>query len=172
MFQFGALFDSMSVFDNVAFPLREQLHMGGGHVSRRVDETLEMLGLEDCAEQLPAELSGGMRKRVAFARAIVTRPKLLLFDDPTAGLDPLRTETVAEEILIAKEKLGVTQLAVTADLPTAFRIADSIALMDAGRIRIQLPADDFRSSADVGVRAFLASWLARDEAARSGFATH
>lgn len=162
LFQSGALFDSLSVAQNVAFPLREQLHLGREEIAARVQQTLRLVGLEECAAQLPGELSGGMRKRVAFARAIVTRPHLLLYDDPTAGLDPLRTQLVAEQILLARSHLDVTQLAVTADLPTAFRIADEIALMVDGRIAVQLPPAAFRASPHPAVRAYLHEWLERE----------
>lgn len=172
LFQSGALFDSLTVEENVAFPLREQLHLGREAIAERVAETLRLLGLEDCAQQLPGELSGGMRKRVAFARAIVTRPRLLLYDDPTAGLDPLRTRAVADEILLARHRLAVTQLAVTADLPTAFRIADEIALMSAGRIVVQAPTEQFRASTDPAVQAFLHEWLQLRQEADAAAAPH
>ncbi|MFO0601414.1 MAG: ATP-binding cassette domain-containing protein, partial [Myxococcaceae bacterium] len=160
-FQAGALFDSMSVFDNVAFPLREQLSMKAGEVKERVDSTLALLGLSDAAHKLPGELSGGMRKRVAFARAMVLRPKVLLADEPTAGLDPLTTVAVDDAIVAAQKALGATAFIITHDLPTAFRIADRIGLLHDGRIIEAAPPDTFKRSAHPAVKAFLHDWLAR-----------
>jgi phospholipid/cholesterol/gamma-HCH transport system ATP-binding protein len=163
LFQAGALFDSMTVFDNVAFPLKEQLHLKTAERQRRVRDTLELVGLSEAANELPGELSGGMRKRVAFARAIVTQPKILLFDEPTAGLDPLSTRSVSDEILLAKNELHVTQFAITHDLPTAFRVADTIALLDDGVIAAHAEPDEFRRSAHPAVQTFLHEWLKREE---------
>lgn len=166
-FQAGALFDSMSVEDNVAFPLRELQHLPEPEVKQRVDELLALLGLTDAAKQLPGDLSGGMRKRVAFARAMVVRPRLLLSDEPTAGLDPMTTETVDEAIELAQKKLGVTAFVITHDLPTAFRIADQVGLLHEGQIVEAAPPEVFRNSKHPAVLAFLKDWLEREASARA-----
>jgi phospholipid/cholesterol/gamma-HCH transport system ATP-binding protein len=165
-FQAGALFDSMSVFDNVAFPLREQLKLPAKEAKARVEQVLELLGLADAAQKLPGELSGGMKKRVAFARAMVLHPKVLLADEPTAGLDPLTTVAVDDAIVAAQKALGGTAFVITHDLPTAFRIADRVGLLHEGRIIEAAPPDTFRASEHPAVKAFLHDWLAREQAAR------
>ena len=166
-FQAGALFDSMTVFDNVAFPLRELGHLREPDVKTRVAEALALLDIADAAEKLPAELSGGMRKRVAFARAMVMRPRVLLADEPTAGLDPLMTDTVDEAILSARKALGATAFIITHDLPTAFRIADRVGLLHEGRIIEAAPPEAFKASTHPAVRAFLKDWLESEAAARN-----
>ncbi|MFZ5444511.1 MAG: ABC transporter ATP-binding protein [Myxococcota bacterium] len=165
-FQAGALFDSMTVAENVAFPLRELQHLKKDELDARVAELLELVGLTDAATKLPGELSGGMRKRLAFARAMVLRPKLLLADEPTAGLDPLTTETVDDALEVAHRKLGVTAFIITHDLPTAFRIADRVGLLHEGKIIEVAPPAQFRASTHPAVRAFLKDWLEREASAR------
>jgi phospholipid/cholesterol/gamma-HCH transport system ATP-binding protein len=165
-FQAGALFDSLSVFDNVAFPLREQLHLKKAEVEARVQRMLALVGLGDSVTKLPGELSGGMRKRVAFARALVLEPKVLLADEPTAGLDPLMTQAIDDAIITAQKAVSATAFIITHDLPTAFRIADRVGLLFEGRIVEAAPPDLFRASAHPAVKAFLREWLAREEAAR------
>ncbi|MEW5739530.1 MAG: ABC transporter ATP-binding protein [Myxococcota bacterium] len=165
-FQAGALFDSMSVYDNVAFPLRELGHVPEAEVKARVTEVLGLLGLSDAAEKLPGELSGGMRKRVAFARAMVMKPRVLLADEPTAGLDPLTTDAVDEAIVTAQKALGATAFIITHDLPTAFRIADRVGLLHEGKILGAAPPDEFKASRHPAIRAFLKDWLESEEAAR------
>ena len=165
-FQAGALFDSMSVFDNVAFPLREVGHLQEPEVKQRVLETLALVGLADAAERLPGDLSGGMKKRAAFARAMVLRPRVLLADEPTAGLDPLLTETVDDAIVAARKALGVTAFIITHDLPTAFRIADRVGLLHEGKIIEAAPPDAFKASTHPAVKRFLHDWLESEAAAR------
>jgi phospholipid/cholesterol/gamma-HCH transport system ATP-binding protein len=166
-FQSGALFDSMTVAENVAFPLKELAHLDAAAVRMRVDETLALVGLADARDKLPGELSGGMRKRLAFARAMALRPRLLLADEPTAGLDPLTTDAVDDAIVAAQKALGVTAFIITHDLPTAFRIADRVGLLYEGRIVEASPPAAFRASTHPGVKAFLRDWLALQEAARA-----
>lgn len=161
-FQSGALFDSMNVFDNVAFPLRERrLLPSEKAIEERVLETLELVGLKDSLEKLPAELSGGMRTRLAFARAYGVRPKILLCDDPTAGLDPLLTEAVDEALRIGKQKLAATILLVTNSLPTAFELGDRLGLLHEGKLVEVAPPNEFRASKEPAVQAFLHDWLER-----------
>jgi phospholipid/cholesterol/gamma-HCH transport system ATP-binding protein len=165
-FQAGALFDSMTVFDNVAFPLRELGHVSEPEVKARVTEVLTLLGLPEAAGKLPGALSGGMKKRVAFARAMVMRPRVLLADEPTAGLDPLMTDTVDDAIVTAQKALGATAFIITHDLPTAFRIADRVGLLHEGQIIEAATPEAFKASTHPAVRAFLHDWLESEAAAR------
>ncbi len=134
VFQGGALFDSMTVFENVAFPLRKLLKLSEREVKFLVERALSWVGLEGIEKLYPEELSGGMRKRVAFARAVVSSPKLLFLDEPTTGLDPVTSATIDELILSLKEKLSATLVMVTHDMKSAFRVADKIAMLYEGRI--------------------------------------
>jgi phospholipid/cholesterol/gamma-HCH transport system ATP-binding protein len=166
-FQSGALFDSMSVFDNVAFPLRERrLLPDASAIETRVRETLEQVGLWDARAQLPGALSGGMRTRLAFARAYAVRPKILLCDDPTAGLDPLLTEAVDQALRVGKEALDATIVLVTHDLPTAFSLGDRLALLHEGTLVDSAAPETFRASRHPAVQAFLHDWLARRDEPR------
>ncbi|XXF75416.1 ABC transporter ATP-binding protein [Myxococcaceae bacterium GXIMD 01537] len=161
LFQANALFDSLNVFDNVAFPLRERTRMSEEEIQQAVNETLGKVGLSHAARRFPGELSGGMQKRVGFARATILKPKILLYDDPTAGLDPLTTASVNEIIFTGKQQLGATSLVITPDVASAFRVADSLAFMFEGRIVEAGPPDVFRRSEHSAVKAFLHNWLER-----------
>ena len=138
VFQQSALFDSMSVFDNVAFPIVEAARerVDTATLGRRVREALELFDLHGVDDLLPSELSGGMRKRVGLARAVIRQPKLLLYDEPTTGLDPLTTKQVDRMILTARRELGVTSLVISHDIGSAFRIADQVAFLHDGKILI------------------------------------
>lgn len=170
-FQSGALFDSLTVEDNVALPLRELRRAPEKEVRARVASLLQLVGLADAAQALPGQLSGGMRKRVAFARAVVLAPRLLLADEPTAGLDPLTTQTVDDTIVAAQKKLGVTAFIITHDLPTAFQIATRMGLLHDGRIIEIAPPQEFQNSQHPAVRAFLHEWLERNHHGPSETAT-
>jgi phospholipid/cholesterol/gamma-HCH transport system ATP-binding protein len=161
LFQANALFDSLTVFDNVAFPLRERTRMSEPDIQRTVNETLAKVGLSHAATRFPGELSGGMQKRVGFARATILQPRILLYDDPTAGLDPLTTAAVNEIIVTGKQQLGATSLVITPDVASAFGMADSLALMHEGLIVAAGPPDVVRESQHPAVKAFLRNWLAR-----------
>jgi phospholipid/cholesterol/gamma-HCH transport system ATP-binding protein len=161
LFQAGALFDSLSVFDNVAFSLRERAHMPEADVARQVRSSLGFVGLQGAESLFPSELSGGMQKRVAFCRAMVTQPRVLLYDDPTAGLDPLTTESVIDVILTGKQRVGVTSFIVTPDVSMAFHVADRLAFLHEGRIIAYSPPEEFRRCEHPAVRAFLHNWLQR-----------
>jgi phospholipid/cholesterol/gamma-HCH transport system ATP-binding protein len=155
VFQFAALFDSMTVFDNVAMGLRRIEGMGEDEVAARVAESLgrvEMGGYED---RLPAQLSGGQRKRVGLARAIATRPKYLLYDEPTTGLDPVTTAVIDRLIMKMAQELGVTSLVVTHDMQSAYRIANRIAMLDHGRIRFVGTPAEIQATEDAVVRSFV-----------------
>jgi phospholipid/cholesterol/gamma-HCH transport system ATP-binding protein len=154
-FQEGALFDSMSVFDNIAFPLRRQTGLGPGEIADRVRECLEMVHLEGVEKKAPSELSGGMRRRVGFARAIAHEPEILLFDEPTSGLDPVTTAAIDDVICGLLEGVRSTAVTITHDLTSAFRIADRIGMLHRGRIIAIAPPEEFRRLDDPRVQQFL-----------------
>ncbi|HTV72731.1 MAG TPA: ATP-binding cassette domain-containing protein, partial [Candidatus Acidoferrales bacterium] len=131
-FQFAALFDSINVFENVAMPLREHTRLSDAEIARIVDNTLESVGLENVREKMPSELSGGMAKRVGFARAVVTNPELVLYDEPTTGLDPILTHLLTKTITRLRKKLNGTVVVVSHDLPSIFAMADYVAMLYEG----------------------------------------
>ncbi len=161
VFQSSALFDSLTVFENVAFPLREHTKLSEEEIEARVKEKLAVVELYEVEQKYPAELSGGMRKRVALARAIVREPKLVLYDEPTTGLDPLTTESVDEMIIGARQKLGVTSVVISHDIGSTFHIADHVAMLHDGRIVEEGPPDKVRHSQEPHTRHFLATWFGR-----------
>ncbi|MFL5313341.1 MAG: ABC transporter ATP-binding protein [Myxococcales bacterium] len=161
VFQSSALFDSLTVFENVAFPLREHTSLAEEKIAAAVKEKLAVVELYGVEEKFPAELSGGMRKRVALARAIVREPKLVLYDEPTTGLDPLTTESVDEMIIGARTKLGVTSVVISHDIGSTFHIADHVAMLHDGRIVEEGPPDKVRHSQEPHTRHFLATWFGR-----------
>ncbi len=154
-FQEGALFDSMSVFDNVAFPLRRHTEMSEAQVRERVRQCLDDVHLHGVENKRPSELSGGMRRRVGFARAISLEPEILLFDEPTTGLDPVISDVVAELIVEMDRKLGTTTVTITHDMKVAFKIADRIAMLCDGRIIESGTPDAFQSSSNPVVQQFI-----------------
>ncbi len=159
VFQGAALFDSLSVFENVAFPLREHTTLSLGEITDRVHRFLALVGLSDADGLFPAELSGGMRKRVGIARALIMEPEVVFFDEPTAGLDPTNARVVAE--LIAELRTGVcdTAIVVTHDIEFAGMVADRMAILHQGRFAgLGTPAEIHRS-ANPDVRKFLAGEL-------------
>lgn len=155
LFQFGALFDSMTVGDNVGFALRYVQGLSNQEVEARSRENLSLVGLEGVEALYPAQLSGGMRKRVALARAIAHQPRLLFVDEPTTGLDPLSSRAINGLILELNEKLGVTVLCITHDISAAFRLADRMALLHDGRMLASGAPAEMRASEDPVVRRFL-----------------
>ena len=161
VFQGAALFDSMTVGENVAFPLREHTKMSEQEIKDRVKEKLAVVDLHDVEQKYPAELSGGMRKRVGLARAIIRDPKIVLYDEPTTGLDPLTTESVDEMILAAREKLKVTSVVISHDIGSAFHIADRIAVINQGKIVEEGAPAEVRKSQEPFTRQFLATWFGR-----------
>jgi phospholipid/cholesterol/gamma-HCH transport system ATP-binding protein len=134
VFQGSALFDSLSVGENVAFALREHTRLSESEIAARVREVLGLVGLGDIQAMDPADLSGGMRKRVAMARAVALPPRILLYDEPTTGLDPTNVEKITDLILDLKTKLGVTSVVVTHDMPSALKVSDRLAMLHEGRI--------------------------------------
>jgi len=154
-FQMAALFDSMSVEENVGFALKRHTRMTRGEILDRVDECLNLVGLKGTNKLRPAELSGGMKRRVGFARAIALKPKILLFDEPTTGLDPVMTDVIGRIIMDLKRELGVTSITITHDLKSAFAIADRIALLFRGQcLAVQKP-EDFRENPHEVIQQFL-----------------
>lgn len=155
VFQFAALFDSMTVEQNLAMGLSRVPDIDAAERRHRIDESLRLVELEGYGPQMPGQLSGGQRKRVGLARAIVTRPKYLLYDEPTTGLDPVTTAVIDRLILRMDEELGVTSVVVTHDMTSAYRVADRIAMLHAGRIRFVGTPDAIRQTDDPIVRGFI-----------------
>jgi phospholipid/cholesterol/gamma-HCH transport system ATP-binding protein len=157
VFQGAALFDSLSVHENVAFPLREHTSLSEPEIHGRVVHVLSLVGLgEDVLPLLPSELSGGMRKRVGIARALVIEPELMLFDEPTAGLDPTNSKMVGELIVKLKGGAGDTSIVVTHDVELARTVADRLAILMDGRFAVVGRPGDVMTSGDPAVQAFLA----------------
>lgn len=155
VFQFAALFDSMNVFDNVAMGLRRIGTMTDAAIAERVAESLARVDMTGFEDRLPNQLSGGQRKRVGLARAVATRPKYLLYDEPTTGLDPITTAVIDELIQRMARELSVTSIVITHDMKSAFRVADRIAMLHQGRIRFSGTPEETRSARDPVVRAFV-----------------
>ena len=154
-FQEGALFDSMSVFENIAFPLRRHTDMSEEQIERRVKACLDQVHLSGVDDKRPSELSGGMRRRVGFARAISLQPQILLFDEPTTGLDPVISDVVADMILEMDTKLNVTTVTITHDMKVAFKIADRIAMLYRGQIVEDATPEAFKESKNPMVQQFI-----------------
>jgi phospholipid/cholesterol/gamma-HCH transport system ATP-binding protein len=159
VFQAAALFDSMTVFENVSFPLREHTTHGEAEMREIVRQKLDVVGLKGVEDKFPADLSGGMRKRVGLARAIVLDPKIVLYDEPTTGLDPITTDYVDEMIMGAQQKLGVTSVVISHDIASSFKVADRIAFLHGGTIVEQGPPAQLRDSEHPALRTFLQSWF-------------
>jgi phospholipid/cholesterol/gamma-HCH transport system ATP-binding protein len=155
VFQGGALFDSMSVFDNVAFPLREKSRLRTADIVDRVEEKLEKVGLSGMGHKNPAEISGGMRKRVAIARALVTEPEVVFFDEPTTGLDPILVNTIHHLIVELHRKSRFTAVMVSHEIPEIFTIADRVAMLHDGVIAEVGTPDGIQASSNPVVRQFI-----------------
>jgi phospholipid/cholesterol/gamma-HCH transport system ATP-binding protein len=154
VFQFAALFDSMTVGENLALGLRRQ-GLGREEIADRTAEALELVGLTGTDARYPAELSGGMRKRVGLARAIALRPRYILYDEPTTGLDPVTSAVINELIVRTRETYGVTGLVVTHDMRSAYRVGDRLAMLYRGTVRQVGTVDQIRQSHDAVVRQFI-----------------
>jgi phospholipid/cholesterol/gamma-HCH transport system ATP-binding protein len=159
VFQGGALFDSMSVFDNVAFPLKEKKKMKTGDIKRKVLMSLEDVGLKGAEDKYPSEISGGMRKRVAVARALVTEPDIILFDEPSTGLDPILLHAVHSLIKDTHKKYAFTGIVISHEIPEIFDVADRIAMMHNGVIVEVGSPDEMRNSTNPYVRQFITGSL-------------
>ncbi len=168
VFQFAALFDSLTIGENVAMGLRKQARHSEDEIQERVHETLELVDLPNVQERYPAELSGGMRKRVGLARAIALRPKYLLYDEPTTGLDPVTSAVIDELMIRMREKLGVTSIVITHDMRSAYRVGSRIAMLYEGRVREVGDVDSIRTSTDPVVRQFVEGRADIDVTAKLG----
>ena len=155
VFQFAALFDSMTIAENLAMGLHKQGGYSTAQVRERISESLELVELEGFEERLPAELSGGQRKRAGLARAIAFRPKYLLYDEPTSGLDPVTTTVIDRLIMKMKDELGVTSLVITHDMHSAYRISDRIAMLYDGRVLEEGTPDEIRQTENRVVKGFV-----------------
>ncbi|MBI5149941.1 MAG: ABC transporter ATP-binding protein [Candidatus Omnitrophica bacterium] len=156
LFQEGALYDFMNVFENIAFPLREHTALDGKAIRGKVQDILKLIGLQGIEEKYPAELSGGMKKRVALARAVILGSKILFCDEPTSGLDPLRSRDISELIRGVAGKLHCTTVVTSHDISNSFRIADRIALLQDGRVVAIGTPSEIRASRNVFVQEFIA----------------
>jgi phospholipid/cholesterol/gamma-HCH transport system ATP-binding protein len=155
LFQGAALFDSLTVFENVAFPLREKLRLPEEKMKSRVEEKLEQVGLAGMGHKYPAELSGGMKKRTGLARALVVEPEIVLFDEPTTGLDPLMAKTIHDLIVAMQRTFGFTGVMVSHEIPEVFGISDWVAMLNKGKIVLMAPSAEFQATTDPAVREFI-----------------
>jgi phospholipid/cholesterol/gamma-HCH transport system ATP-binding protein len=155
LFQSAALFDSMSVWENVGFGLKRHTHMTDQEIKETAVEKLKMVGLVGVEDQMPSSLSGGMRKRVGLARAIAMRPEILLYDEPTTGLDPIMADAINDLIIKMREELDVTSVTITHDMKSAYKIADTIAMLYNGVIIATGTSEEMQNSADPFVRQFI-----------------
>ncbi|MCA1927602.1 MAG: ABC transporter ATP-binding protein [Calditerrivibrio sp.] len=155
LFQNAALFDSMTVYENVAFPLREHTKFKESKIKELVIEKLRLVGLNNVEYKLPSELSGGMRKRVGLARAIVLEPKIILYDEPTTGLDPIMRDVVDDLIYSTQKKLNITSVVISHDIDSAFKIADYMAMIYDGKTVLNETKDNFKNSDNPYVQQFI-----------------
>jgi phospholipid/cholesterol/gamma-HCH transport system ATP-binding protein len=163
LFQGGALFDSMSVFDNVAFPLVEKTRLERAEIAAKVREMLANVGLEGMEDKYPSELSGGMQKRAALARALIRNPKILMLDEPTTGLDPTRTGSIHALVRHTQQRFGLTVVMVSHDVPAVFEISDRVAFMHEGKMRLTGTSAEVTAANDEVFNHFLAGKAAGDE---------
>ena len=155
LFQSGALFNSMTVAENVALPLQEHTDLSPEIISIQVKIKLELVGLREAADRYPAQISGGMKKRAGLARALALDPRILFYDEPSAGLDPVTSAEIDQLIIDLNRKLGVTSVVVTHEMDSAFRIADRMVLLDRGKFIVSGTPDELRDSTDPLVRQFV-----------------
>ncbi len=155
VFQNSALFDDMTIFENVAFPLREHTHMTEEQIASEVTQILQLLGMKGPYDKYPSEISGGMKKRVGIARAMIRKPEIILYDEPTTGLDPLTRMTVDELIEKLKTEFSLTSIVISHDIPSALRLADQIVFLDQGKVVFQGTKDLFVKSDHPAIRNFL-----------------
>jgi len=165
LFQMGALFDSLNVGENVAFPLVEHTKKSKAEIAEIVERNLGFVGLPGSQRKMPGELSGGQRKRVALARAIALQPDVILYDEPTTGLDPIRSDVINQLILKLKRELNVTSIVVTHDMASAFKVGDRIVMLHEGKIVIDGPPSAIQESENPIVRRFVAGEASEQELA-------
>jgi phospholipid/cholesterol/gamma-HCH transport system ATP-binding protein len=157
LFQSGALFDSMTIFDNVAFPLREKTKLNGLEIKEKVMAELEQVGLRGSEEKYPSQISGGMVKRASLARALVEEPEIMLIDEPTTGLDPLTGQTILNLIDACHKRLRFSGIMVTHEVPKIFEIVNKVVMLHEGRVIFEGTPEEIRSSTDETVRTFVAA---------------
>jgi len=157
LFQNAALFDSMTVAENVAFPLIEHTKKSKNEIAKIVTEKLRLVGLRDVEEKMPSELSGGMRKRVGLARAIALEPDIILYDEPTTGLDPIMCDAVDNLIHDTQKELGITSIVISHDIESTLKIADYIAMLYDGKVVLYGTSDDFKNTDNPYVRQFFSA---------------
>ena len=155
VFQFAALFDSFTIYENIAFGLRRRRELGEGEIRDRVAHALELVDLPGTEQRMPAELSGGMRKRVGLARAIAIQPAYMLYDEPTTGLDPVTSAVIDALMVKTREALGVTSIVITHDMRSAYTVGDRIAMLFQGKVRQVGTVAEIRESADPVVSGFI-----------------
>ena len=155
LFQWGALFDSMTVWENVGFGLQQQRHLKREEIRRIASEKFELVGLRNIEKLMPSELSGGMKKRVSLARAIAMEPEILLYDEPTTGIDPIMADAINDLIIQMKEKLGVTSMTITHDMKSAYKIGDRIAMLFQGKIIEVGSPEEIKNSSNPIVQQFV-----------------
>lgn len=155
LFQGAALFDSMTVWENVGFSLMQHTRLSKEEIKEKAKQKLEMVGLKGVEDLMPSELSGGMRKRVGLARAIAIEPQIMLYDEPTTGLDPIMADAINDLIIEMKKRLNVTSIAITHDMVSAYKIADKIAMLYEGRIQEVGTPDEIKSSVNPIVQQFI-----------------
>lgn len=172
LFQMGALFDSMTVGQNVAFPLSEHTDLNASQRADKAETLLRHVGLPDIQHKMPGELSGGQRKRVALARAVALEPDLVLYDEPTTGLDPIRADVINELIVALRDHTGVTGIVVTHDMVSANKVGDRFVLLHQGKVYLDADPEAFRASQDERVRRFVNGQADAEDlsAIRAGFA--
>ena len=163
LFQAGALFDSMSVFDNVACPLVEKTRLSVSEIAAKVHEKLAAVGLEGMGHKFPSEISGGMQKRAALARALVREPEILMLDEPTTGLDPTRVGSIHALIRRTQQRFGLSAIMVSHDVPEVFEISDRVAFMHEGKIRLYGTVAEVMAADDEVFKRFLAGRAAEEE---------
>ena len=165
VFQYSALFDSMTVGENVAFGLRQHRELSEEEIREIVAAKLHDVGLDGTQDMMPNELSGGMKKRVSLARAIALDPKIILYDEPTAGLDPVRSTDISRLIVATQKKLHAISIVVTHDMNSAFAVADRITFLENGKFQMTGTAEEFRTTANESIRRFITGgWEGGDEA--------
>ena len=155
LFQEGALFDSLTVGENVAFSLKYLTDIPKADYPKIIKEKLALVGLKDIEDMKPAELSGGMKKRVSLARVLAKNPKVILYDEPTSGLDPIMSEIINELILDLKRKLGVTSVVITHDMKSAFGISDTLVMLYDGKVELAAPAAEFKNTTNPYAKQFI-----------------
>jgi phospholipid/cholesterol/gamma-HCH transport system ATP-binding protein len=154
VFQYAALYDSLTVRENLEFPLRKHTALSEEEIEVSVVEQLTLVGLEDAIDKMPSELSGGMKKRIGLARAVITRPAIVLYDEPTAGLDPITAREISDLIIDLEEQFGITSITVTHDIECAQSIANMIYILDDGVFQRNGTFEELKASTDPITRAF------------------